>query len=63
MIDTVTKYLADLGDKQWKMRKKAANPFKGGYKPELDVTPLLGAELASWYASLIGIFQWMVKIG
>jgi hypothetical protein len=63
LIDMVTKYLVNLGDKQWKMPKKAANPFEGGYKPELDVTPLLDAELASWYALLIVMLQRMVKIG
>jgi hypothetical protein len=47
LIDMVTKYLTNLGDKQWKMPKKAANPFKGDYKLELDVPPLLGAELTS----------------
>jgi hypothetical protein len=45
------------------MPKYAANPFKKGYKPELDVTPLLGAELVSWYASIIGMHQWIVTIG
>jgi hypothetical protein len=55
LINMVMKYLANLGDKQWKMPKKAANPFEGGYKLELGVTPLLGAEQACWYASLIGI--------
>jgi hypothetical protein len=63
LVDTVTKYLTHLGDKRWSMPKKAANPFKGGYKPKIDVTPPLNAELASWYASFIGMLQWMVEIG
>ena len=62
-VDTVTKYLTNLGDKRWSMPKKAANPFEGGYEPEIDVTPHLNAELASWYASLIGMLRWMVEIG
>jgi hypothetical protein len=45
------------------MPKKAASPCKGGCKPKLDATPLRDAELASWYASLIGMLQWMVEIG
>ena len=49
LVDTVAKYLTNLGDKKWSMPKKAANPFEGGYKPELDVTPLLNTELSSWY--------------
>ena len=38
--------LTNLGVEQWSMPKKASNPCKGGYKPELDVTPLLNPELA-----------------
>jgi hypothetical protein len=45
------------------MPKKASNPFEGGYKPKLDVTPLLNPELASWFALLIGMLRWMVEIG
>ena len=45
------------------MPKKAANPFEGDYEPKMDETPLLIPELASWYASLIGMLQWMVEIG
>ena len=63
MVDTVTKYLTHLGDKQWSMPKKATNPFEGGYKPKINATPPLNAELASWYASLISMLRWMVEIG
>ena len=63
LVNTVTKYLTNLGDKQWSMPKKAANPFEGGYEPEIDVLPPLNAELASWYASLIRMLRWMVEIG
>jgi hypothetical protein len=45
------------------MPKKAANPFPGDYEPELDTTPTLNPELLLWYASLIGMLQWMVEIG
>ena len=45
-LDTVVNHLTNLGDEQWSMPKKASNPCKGGYKPELDVTPLLNPELA-----------------
>ncbi len=62
MIDTVAKYLTNLGDKQWSMPKKASNPFEGGYEPKLDVTALLNLELALWFALLIGMLRWMVEI-
>jgi len=41
LVDAVTKYLTNLGDKRWSMPKKAANPFPGDYEPELDTTPIL----------------------
>jgi hypothetical protein len=63
LVDTVMKYLTNLGDERWSMPKKASNPFPGDYEPEMDSTPTLNPELASWYASLIGMLQWMVKIG
>jgi hypothetical protein len=62
-VDTVTKYLTNLGDARWSMPKKASNPFPGDYEPEMDTTPTLNPELASWYASLIGMLRWMVEIG
>ena len=34
-----------------------------GYKPELDITPPLDPELASYYQSLIGVMRLMVEIG
>jgi hypothetical protein len=62
-VDTVTKYLTNLGDARWSMPKKASNPFPGDYEPEMDTTPTLNPELASWYASLIRMLRWMVEIG
>jgi len=29
----------------------------------MDTSPVLNAELASWYASLVGMLRWMVEIG
>ena len=62
-VDTVTKYLTNLGDRRWSMPKKAANPFPGDYEPELDTTPILNPTLPSWYGSLIGMLRWMFEIG
>jgi hypothetical protein len=45
------------------MPKSAANPFKGGYKPEMDVSPELDAEQAAYYQSHIGILRWLCEIG
>ncbi len=55
LVDAVTKYLTNLGDKRWSMPKKASNPFPGDYAPQLDTTPTLNPELALCYTSLIGM--------
>jgi hypothetical protein len=33
------------------------------YRPELDVSPVLGADKANYYQNLIGILQWAVELG
>ena len=62
-VEIVEKYIKDLGVEEWKLPRKCSNPFELDYKPELDGTPELNAELSSWYMSLIGMLQWMVEIG
>jgi hypothetical protein len=62
-VENVEKYLQDLGDKRWKLPRKCSNPFKLDYKPELDGSKELNAELSNWYMHLIGMLQWMVEIG
>ncbi len=62
-VENVEKYLKDLGDERWKLPTKCSNPFEADYEPELDVSEILTPELASWYASLIGMLRWMVEIG
>jgi Reverse transcriptase (RNA-dependent DNA polymerase) len=42
---------------------KCANPMRSGYRPELDATPELNAELANYYQSLIGVLRWAVELG
>ena len=41
----------------------APNPFPTDYRPELDVSPELPLEHASYYQSLMGIFRWMIELG
>lgn len=43
--------------------KKAEQPFKPGYRPEIDVSRELNQEEASYYQSLIGILRWIVELG
>lgn len=42
---------------------KANTPIPTNYRPELDMTPELGPELASRYMQLIGILRWATEIG
>ena len=45
------------------MPKKAENQFKMGYDPELDTSPELDPDAASYYLTIIGILRWMVELG
>jgi hypothetical protein len=42
---------------------QAANPFAMGYEPEIDETPALDPDQASYFQSIIGVMQWMCEIG
>ena len=43
------------------MPKKAKNPFKMGYYPELDTSPEIDPDAASYYLTIIGILRWMIE--
>ena len=43
--------------------KDARSPITANYAPELDQSPELNPELATYYQSLIGILRWMVELG
>ena len=45
------------------MPKKAKNPFKMGDDPELDVSPELDLDAASYYLTIKGILRWMIELG
>jgi hypothetical protein len=42
---------------------KPTTPMQTGYRPELDVSPVLGPEQANYFQSLIGILRWVVELG
>ena len=63
-LANVEKYLAELADVCWQLpKKKSENTFVGDYAMEMDETPALDQELASWYQYLIGVLRCMVEIG
>jgi hypothetical protein len=43
--------------------KKAPTPFAKDYRPEMDISPTLGVEDATYYMSQIGVLRWMVELG
>jgi hypothetical protein len=45
------------------LRGKPSIPMQADYRPELDVSPLLGPDQANYYESLIGILRWAVELG
>ena len=45
------------------MPKKAENPLKMGYDPELDTNQELDPDAASYYLTAIDILRWMVELG
>ena len=54
---------ATLAEKGNKLPTKCVTPFSSGYRPEVDVSPELGAEGHRYYQELIGMLRWAVEIG
>jgi hypothetical protein len=46
-----------------RLPNKVTTPLSSSYRPELDVSPLLGDEEANYYQQLIGILRWAVELG
>jgi hypothetical protein len=42
---------------------RVPTPLSSGYRPELNVSPLLNDEEANYYQQLIGILHWVVDLG
>ena len=59
-VANVEKYLKERNQY---LPKNATAPFRGDYRPEIDVSPELNANDAAYYQSLIGILRWIVELG
>ena len=59
-VRNVEEYLKKRGDGRWSLPTKSETPIRSTYRPELDVSPELDAEDASYYQSLIGVLRWIV---
>jgi hypothetical protein len=46
-----------------RLPSKVPTPLSNGYRPELDVSPLLGDEEANYYQQLIGVLRWAFELG
>ena len=46
-----------------RLPKKAENPFKMGYNPELNTSPELEPDAASYFQTIIDILKWMIELG
>jgi Reverse transcriptase (RNA-dependent DNA polymerase) len=56
----VERKLSEIGKK---LANRVSTPMTSGYRPELDSTPELKPEQASYYQSLIGVLRWAVELG
>jgi len=57
------KHLLENYDGKHSLPKTAPNPFLMGYEPELDCSPVLDPDRASYYQSIIGVLRWTTEIG
>ena len=52
-----------LADKGMRLYRGGTAPLSPGYCPELDASPELEVQDATYYQSFIGILLWMVEMG
>ena len=62
-VRNCTVHLSSNYGGKYKMPKKAENPFKMGYDPELDTSPELDSNAVPWYLTITGILRWMIELG
>ena len=61
--DSVSNLEKKIAKKGLKLRPGIKAPLTSKYRPEVDVSPELEAEDASFYQSLIGSLRWIVEMG
>ena len=61
-VKVVEQMLLDDGG-GYRLKNNVKNPLPTSYKPELDVSDELTAEMISRYLQLIGILRWAVELG
>ena len=48
---------------KYRMPKKTENLVKMGYGPDLDTSPELESDAASYYRMIIGVLRWIIELG
>ena len=61
--DSIANVERKMVTKGLKLRPNVRAPLSNKYRPELDSSPELSVEDASWYQSMIGILRWIVEMG
>ena len=59
-VEEVERELARVGKQ---LKKKVVLPLASGYRPELDASPELDENRASYFASLMGVLRWCIELG
>ena len=59
-VQNVLAYLKKRGKG---LAAKAPAPMSNGHRPEIDITPELGEEDATYYHSLVGVLRLIVELG
>jgi hypothetical protein len=58
-VSNCKKHLKLNYDGRYVLLTLAGNPFAMGYEPELDETPALDPDRASYFQSIIGVMLWI----
>ncbi len=56
-VSNCEKHLKMNNDGRYVLPTQAANPYVMGYEPEIDETPVLDPDRASYFQSIIGVMQ------
>jgi hypothetical protein len=59
-VKEVERELAKVGKQ---LKRKVVLPLASGYRPELDASPELDKNRASYFASLMGVLRWCIELG
>jgi hypothetical protein len=59
-VEEVERELAKIGKQ---LKRKVVLPLASGYRPKLDALPELDENRASYFASLMGVLHWCIKLG